>query len=121
MSFAKPCANCGPLYKTLGILKLDELLKTEQAKFMFKFTSNSLPAVFSTYVAKPSHGYNTSFARKGNFSLIHASSSKTQTSIRYLGPKIWSAVSADLKCALNNAKTFSRGLKKYLIENSFPD
>lgn len=120
MSYAKTCANCNSLYKTLGILNLDSLLKVEQAKFMYKFNSNSLPAVFSTYISKPSHNYNTSFVRNGNFSWIHALTTKSQTSIRYLGPKIWYSVPADLKYALT-AKAFSRGLKKYFIENSFPD
>ena len=120
MSFAKPCSNVDPLYKTLGILKLEELLKVEQAKFMYKFNSNSLPAVFSTYVSKPKHGYSTSYVRNGNFSMIHASSSKLQTSIKYVGPKIWCTVPAVLKNALN-AKAFARGLKKYYIENSLPD
>ena len=120
MSFAKPCANVDPFYKTLGVLKIDAMLKVEQAKFMFKFTSNTLPAVFNTYISRPKHSYSTSYVSNNNFSWIHAPTAKSQTSIRCSGPMIWSKVPAVLKQA-TNVKTFSRGLKKYLIENLFPD
>lgn len=121
MTFSKPCANCQPLYKSLEILPLESLLQLEQAKFMFKSYQKSLPAVFSTYVSKPNHNYSTSYARSSNFSMVHSgSSTKVQKSIRYLGPKIWASTPFETKQS-TSVKMFSVTLKKYLVENMFPD
>ena len=47
--------SAGPLYKSLNILPLNGLLLSEQAKFLYQFTNNMLPQVFSNYMSTPSH------------------------------------------------------------------
>ena len=49
------------LYSVCAVLKLEDFLKMEFAKFMFKFNNNTLPNSFNNYLLKLDkvHSYNT--------------------------------------------------------------
>ena len=82
---------------------------------MYSISNDLLPRVFSMYVSKPAHRYETRFSRS-NYVAAPYISKIGESSIKVIGPKCWTNISTDLK-KLPFRKTFSKQLKKlYLSE-----
>ena len=107
---AKPC------YKKLMILNLNQLLTFETAKFMYKYTKNSLPETFTNYFSyvKDIHDRNTrSSAIPNQLYIPKYRSSRLQRTIKYRGVKVWNDIDSDLQNF--SFHTFKKLIKKVLI------
>ena len=102
-----------PIYSQFNILPLNNLIDLERANYMFSLSKGSLPTVFHSYCIQPQHRYPTRYA-KTNFVQSIPKTKYEATSIKTIGPKVWSSISSDLK-ALQFRKTFSKYLKKLYL------
>ena len=104
-----------PIYAQFNVLPLNKMIDLERANYMFSLSNDLLPTVFRSYCSKPSHRYETRYS-KSNFSLAPYVSKINETSIKVIGPKIWSMVPEQIK-SLQFRKTFANHLKRaYLNE-----
>ena len=126
MNKALRCINfCGPrehienfLLKD-HLLQVNEIFKLELAKFMYNYNSNNLPNCFNEYFLKINnkHNYNTR-ASKYNFFLPRKNSSKGQSSLAYLGPRLWSEIPEKTK-EIKTIKSFISSYKLVLLDSYY--
>ena len=102
-----------PIYSQFNILPLNYLIELERANYMYSFSRGLLPIVFRSYCTQPQHRYPTRYS-KTNYVQVRFKSKFDKTSMKTIGPKIWSDISPDMK-ALPFRKTFSKHLKKLYI------
>ena len=90
ITFSQPNDHCDPLFKSLKILKLEDILKVQVLKFMFDFCNNLLPTSlhFLFNYSCPNRRYNTrntDVFKLPNYNLINFG----KNSVKYTGPNIW--------------------------------
>ena len=102
-----------PIYAQFKVLPLNYLIKLQQASYMFSYSHNLLPTAFSSYCSKPTHRYQTIYA-KSNFVVPKHISQNTELSIKGIGPKLWADISEALK-QLSFCKTFTKHLKNLYL------
>jgi len=81
-----------PTLQRLNILKVADIHKLEIAKFMHKYSSQSLPSPFSSYFTHFNKQHQHLTRTSNNFSLPLYSSSKTQRNIKFVGAKLWNSI-----------------------------
>ena len=94
---AKYNASTKPLFKKWKILCLDDLVKLENAKLMYKYVQNMLPKPLHNLFEKNNkyHAYNT---RRGQFPMIvKHSTALFNKSFLCQGPSIWDKIHNDIK------------------------
>ena len=96
------------------MLPLNKLIDLARANYMYSLSNNQLPTVFRSYCSRPSHRYETRFA-KNNFALAKSTSKLSETSIKVFGPRMWSNIPSDAK-TLPFRKTFSKHMKHIYIQ-----
>ena len=105
------------MYAQFKVLPLNQLIDIHRATYMFSLSNNDLPSVFRSYCKKPTHHYMTRFAQ-ANFCIPNHKTRLSESSIKFLGPSIWSKIPNDLK-KLQFRKTFSNHLKELYL-NQLP-
>ena len=102
--------NSSPLYIKRNILPLPKSFEFETAKIVCSYKFNLLPKIFDNYIsyAKSCHSRTTRFSLKNHLTIPLFKSSRTQRSIKYIGPKIWNSISHNLR-----AITFNKFKKHY--------
>ena len=114
-SFRTPAA---PLYSSLKILPLNEMLFLQKSVFMHSIHYNSLPLVLQSYCEQPEHRYSTRYKTSGNYVLPKSITNRGQRSIKYTGPKAWAEVPILLK-DIAFRKPFSKKLKEFILDSIF--
>jgi len=108
--------HAAPLFKKLGILKINDIYTQQVSQFMYKFNQDLLPENFQKYFSKNStvHHHNTRSADNLHLSFSHTT--LRLQCIKNAGPRIWNALPDDLKtsCSLN---VFSKKLKSSIINS----
>ena len=106
--------HTNPLFISSRILKLPDLYTLEIAKYMYKYSTKTLPAHLQTvFIAHSAfHQYNT---RNRNNPQVPLTRSKAATnSLIHTGPLVWQKISPDIKHSRTN-KIFKCKYKSYLI------
>ena len=82
------------LYFKLKILKLDGMIATEYAKFIFKFNDHMLPDSFIYYFTKLKnvHKYNTKQKRRNEYFQFRISSESGRKTLHHICLKVWKNV-----------------------------
>lgn len=111
---AKYNAHTSPLFKTLGLLTVHDMLKLESLKFFYKFIHDSLPAHFSTIFINPDrvivhHDHNT--RHRNTFHPFHPNKSFCKNCIRYTVPHIMTNIPDSIKEKVHTHSI--RGLATY--------
>ena len=98
------------LFKSSGILKLNEIYKLELAKFMHRVTHNSVPKNISNMFIKikSMHQYPTSSKRNRIFYQPRANSNAYKSWITSAGITFWESVNSELK-----SLTYKQFIKQY--------
>ena len=108
----KPRESTGPLYDSLGIMKLTDLNKYLIARFMFRYCTNMVPKLFSSYFLR---NYNVSSydLRSANcFHLPLVATDLGKNGIRYRGPIVFNKLLIDgIDCTVSEA-VFVNQLKR---------
>ena len=85
-------SHADPLFAGLGMLKIDDLFTQAVGVYSYKLSTGMLPAGMTRYFAKVKHGHNTRGARS-NFFVSRSDGG----SIGNIAPKIWNALSPEIK------------------------
>ena len=106
-------AHTSPIFKKLGLLKLNDICMLQLGQFMFHHKFSLLPERFDNMFLKndQTHTFNTR-----NSSKYHVPSCRTnirQFSVRFQGPKFFNSLSRDLVDIVSSI-LFKKKLKQYL-------
>ncbi len=104
-----------PLFKTMNILKLEDLVFYCNAIFMYDFHNNNLPKTFEFFFKKvsESHSHNTRLASKSSFVLPKARTNYGKFNIRFKGAEVWNSIKEEYKTLKKRA--FKICLRKNLL------
>ena len=108
--------SAGPIYEELNVLPLNDLLMSEQAKFIYQFANNLLPPIFDSYMARPTHNHNTRYVSNLNFNRIRVRTNRAQNTLQCLGPRVWSKIPLEIKQACTFS-LFKKKMKTHLLQS----
>ena len=92
---AKPRESAGPLYVSLGMLKLTDINKYLIARFVYKYCINMVPRLFSSFFLR-NYNVSTYDLRSANcFHLPLVSTDFGKNGIRYRGPIVFNKLLLD--------------------------
>jgi hypothetical protein len=116
---AKYNAHTEPIFKSLMLLKLNDILLMQEYKFMFKLENKTLPVYFMTSMFTRHgqvHGLNTRHAT--NFVIPYVRHTFARNSLRNRIPKIFNDAPFCIKskCHTHSYEGFAKYVKKYLID-----
>ena len=114
IDFSPPGTTILPIYRQFNVLPLNKLIDLARANYMYSFSNNQLPIAFRSYCSRPEHRYETRFS-KHNFSRPLFRSKLSETSIKVIGPKIWTSIPPEAKI-LPFRKTFSKRMKSLYLD-----
>ena len=116
ITFSQYDQHTSPLFKSLDILKLSDLVNFQTAVFMYKFHNRLLPSVFNNFFTPNSriHGYNTRSVAKHSYYLPRARTNYGIFNIRFQGTKVWNSIDNHLK--LMNLGQFKNKYKKEMTK-----
>ena len=108
-------AHSTPLFKSLNLLKIDDIHKLEVCKHMYQVNSKQYAGVNpSAYIPlKSMHSYNTRKRVNENYFSKRTKSKFGRTNIEILGPKYWTSVPSNLKNY--SLRTFAKLYKEHII------
>ena len=118
ITFSSFRTSAAPLYSSLKILPLHEMLHMQKSIFMHSIHYNSLPFALQMYCEQPEHRYSTRYKTSGNYVLPKSTTNRGQRSIKYTGPKAWVEVPLVLK-DIAFRKPFSKKLKEYILDTIY--
>ena len=103
-----------PLYSSLKLLKLEDILKLQIAKIIHRCYKKKVSRdYFGLVQVNLIHKYETRCSANFNFKQIYARTELAKKTITFTGPKIWRAVPRDIKCY--DITKFKSEYKKFLI------
>ena len=107
----KPRGSAGPLYSSLGIMRLTEINKFLIARFMFKYC-NKVPKLFSSYFLR-NYNVSTYDLRSANcFHLPLVATDMGKNGIRYRWPIVFNKLLINgIDCTVSEA-VFVNQLKR---------
>ena len=108
--------HTNPLFIKFEILKFHDLVKYNNALFVFNFHSGKLPEVFNNFFPPVNlqHNYRTRLASKSSFSLPKARTNYGKFSIRFAGTQICNSVDESIK-ETTSISNFKIQMKQFLI------
>ena len=97
--FRKSDRPINVLYSTFGVLKLDDMIDLEHAKFLFRFNDNTLPDYLKNYFVKLEtvYHYHTRQKTKKDFFHTFARTKWGRKMIQRKGLKIWKKNTSKIK------------------------
>ena len=107
-----------PLYSTLKILPLTELLFLQSTIFMHSLLYKNLPFALGIYCPQPQHRYRTRYVTSKNYVLPPVSTDRSKGSIKFAGPKAWAEVPSQLK-EVAFKKPFAKKMKEHILTSTF--
>ena len=112
ITFSKSDEHSSPIFKTLKILKISDLVSQNIAIFMYKYHYELLPLVFQNFfdALTSIHSYNTRQASKKSYYIPKARTNYGIFNIRFQGPKVWNSIDESFK-SLTSLKKFKKKLK----------
>ena len=96
------------------------MIQIEWGKTMYKFQNKMLPLAFEKYFSKPNHHHATRFASSLNFEFVRANSSRDESMLRIIGPKVWVGVPLEVKKS-TSLKVFINEYRSFLIDQKNQD
>ena len=97
-------------FKSLNILKVEDMMKFEILSLAHDFHNNALPNCFNDILVK-----NTSNRRSSSDLFVpFMSKSVSQHSLSFTGPKLWNSLPLNLK-TLKSKKSFQKQVKSHLV------
>ena len=117
ISFSEPKSHSEPLFKSLNLLKLNDVIELQVLSFVYQWSRGLLPPCFSecfkfTYFV---HSYSTRQSCKRN--LYVASVNTTQyglRSLKFTGPRLWNSLPISIINS-NSLGIFRKTLKNSIL------
>ena len=135
MTFAPFNAHTNPIFQELEVLKVRDVIKSQQLKLVFDFQQNCLPDDLMDLFQLSSDVHTTNLVLNStDRNLLHLPPFKTMTygkkSIRYQCPKLWNhtfknsslQISSDrtkdvILNSIKSTQTFKKALKNHYLYN----
>ena len=99
ISFSEPKSHSEPLFKSLNLLKLNDVLELQFLPFVYQWSHRLLPPCFSEYFRFTSFVDSYSTRQSCNRNLYVTSVSTTQyglRSLKFTGPGLWNTLPTSL-------------------------
>ena len=108
-------AQTEPIFKSLKLLKFENIVSLQVAKIMYLYKNGQLPESFINmfFTGEEIHNYNT--RNKFFFRLLSCSTNVRKFSLRFQGPKIFNTINDEIKNSLN-LKEFTSKLKSTFLD-----
>ena len=116
ITFSDFKAHAPPIYKSLGILQLKDIVYLQKCMFIYDYHNNNLPDAFSNYFKTISeiHQYNTRSSVLG-YHLPPVSSNFGKFSIKFSCSKIWNSIDKNIKVLPR--KSFQKKIKDIRLQS----
>ena len=117
MTFSKFDEHSSPIFKSLKIIKLCDLVTLHIAIFMFKFHHQMLPPAFELYFTPVENvnNYNTRSLATQTYYLPKIRTNYGKFNVRFQGPIVWNAIGFHVKSL--SFKKFQKYFKQDLKVN----
>ena len=117
ISFSEPKPLSEPMFKSLNLLKLNDVIELQILSFVYQWSHRLLPPCFSEYFNFISsvHSYSTRQSCKKN--LYVASVNTTQYGLRFLkftSPRLWNSLPTNITNS-NSLRTFRKTLRNSML------
>ena len=108
-------AHTEPIFKSLKLLKFENIVSLQVAKIMYLYKNGQLPESFNNmfFTGEEIHNYNT--RNKIFFRLPSCRTNVRKFSLRFQGPKIFNTINDEIKNSLN-LKEFTCKLKSTFLD-----
>ena len=108
--------HTNPFFIEFEILKFHDLVKYNNALFVFHFHQGNLPEVFDNFLTPVNlqHNYRTRLASRSSFTLPKARTNYGKFSIRFAGAQIWNSIDENIK-KTTSISNFKIKMKKFLL------
>jgi hypothetical protein len=108
--------HTSPIFKSLNILKLQELYDLQLAKFMYLQSKRELPQYLMSIFTPIAEVHNYETRQQNNPHIRYRRTLQAGRSIVHKGPEIWHSLSDELRNK-PTIKSFSNTYKKTLFAN----
>ena len=121
MTFAEFRSHSTPIFQTLGLIKLDDVIRVNILNFVYDFIHNLLPEEFKDFYTfrYEIHNYNNRFVKDSLYiNRVNTVNYGIKT-ICYQGPLIWNELIVDkpLFISMHTKSTFQYNIKKYFMSS----
>ena len=99
------------LYTRFRVLKLEDMIKMEFAKFIFKYSNDMLPKSFDNYFTKIEnvHYHNTRQKYRNEYFQPSAETEAGKKTLQYIGINIWKTIPEDFRhCSFTKFKNIAK-------------
>ena len=117
ISFSEPKYHSEPLFKSLSVPKLNDVLELQILSFVYQWSHRLLPPCFSEYFNFTSSVHSYSTRQSCNRNLYVASVNTTQyglSSLKFTGLRLWSSLPTNITNS-NSFRTFCKTLKNSML------
>ena len=118
MGFKKQNVPSAPLFKSYGLLNLDDCYKLECAKFMYDVSVGKVDEHFQKLFkfVKSRHNIQTRQATAGHLSQPLVRTNYKQNFITNYGVKVWNKTPREIRVS-KSKKSFAKSYKTWLLDS----
>ena len=119
ISFSEPKAHPEPLFKSLNLLKFNDVIELQILSFVYQWSHRLLTPCFSEYFKFTSSVHSYSTRQSSNRDLYLASLNTTQYGLRSLKltvPRLWNSLPTSLTTS-NSLRIFRKTLKNSMLNS----
>ena len=113
ITLSPPRTSTTPMFASLNLLKLDDMITSKIATFTFRCLNGLLPFRFNSFYKQNTSVHNYSTRRATDLHSSFYRSAKCQLSLKYRSTHIWNELPEYLKLC-TNIKIFQSNINKYL-------
>ena len=107
-------AHSSPIFKSLKILKFQDIYFLNLGKFMFSYTHNLLPEGFNNFFSPTDKTHSYNLRSSSLFYLPFCRTKIRQFTVYYQGPKFFNSLRYDIRSA-STIESFQAKLKEFLF------
>ena len=115
--FSEPKSHSEPLFKSLNLLKLNDVIESQILSFVYQWSHGLLPPCFSKYFNFTSSVHSYATRQSCNRNLYVASVNTTQyglRSLKFTGPRPWNSLPTSITNS-NSLRIFRKTLKDSML------
>ena len=119
ISFSEPKSHSEPLFKSLNLLKLNDVIELQILSFVYQWSHRlfPVPPCFNEYFKFTSSVHSYSTRQSCNRNLFVASVNTTQyglRSLKFTGPRLWNSLPTSITNS-NSLRIFRKTLKNSIL------
>ena len=117
LSSPEPKSHSEPLFKSLNLLRLNDVIELQILSFVYQWSHRLLPPCFSKYFKFTSSVHSYSTRQSCNRNLFVASVNTTQyglRSLKFTGPRLWNSLPTSITNS-NSLRIFRKTLKNSML------